>query len=91
MGYLGSAVGGALAVILLGLLVGLAFKTKPPVERAMIASFAAFLIAGAIAGFGMANGGDYRFDAILNYIPGAIIGFFYLRWHYGKDWIEDEA
>lgn len=38
----------------------------------------------------MADGGPFRFDAGLYYIPGAIIAFFYLRWHYGKAWIDDE-
>lgn len=88
---IGSFVGGAVAVTLLGLLIGLAFKSKPPSERAMLAAFMGCLVAGLVAGFGMADGGSYRFDAIFLYIPGAIVAFFYLRWHYGKDWVEDEA
>ena len=82
-------VGGAVACILLGLLIGLAFKSQKPLSRAAIASTGAWLFSGLLAGFGMADGGAFRTDAILIYLPGAVLAFFYLRWHYGKDWVED--
>jgi hypothetical protein len=87
--YLGSFVGGFLAATLIGLLVGLVLKTKPPTERALIAAFIAWIICGIIAGFGMADGGPFRFGAILVYAPGAVAAFFYLQWHYGKMWRDD--
>ena len=93
MAYLiGGLVGGFFAATLIGLLVGLAFKRKPPSERALSAAFFGWIVCGVIAGFGMADGGPFRFGAILLYAPGAVAAFFYLRWHYGKMWRdEDEA
>ena len=49
------------------------------------------LVSALLAGFGMANGGPFRFDSFLNYAPGAILAFVYLRWHYQKMWREDEV
>jgi len=90
MAYLlGSFVGGFFAATLIGLLVGLAFKAKPPNERALFAAFIGWIVCGVIAGFGMADGGSFRFDAIVVYLPGAIAAFFYLKWHYGKIWVDD--
>lgn len=91
MYYAGTFVGSSIACILLGLLMGLGFKSKAPNVRALFAAGIAWVLAGFIAGFGMANGGPYRFDAIVTYLPGALIAFFYLRWHYRKDWIENGA
>lgn len=90
MAYLlGSFVGGFLAATLIGLLVGLGFKSKAPTERALFAAFFGGIVCGLLAGFGMADGGPFRFDAILVYAPGAVAAFFYLRWHYGKMWRDD--
>lgn len=90
MPYIGMAVGGVLAVTILGLLVGLAFKSKEPDERAMYTG-GAWVLAGVFAGFGMADGGPYRWDAILLYVPGLIVAYLYLRWYYRKGWVEDDA
>ena len=88
---LGTIVGGALACTLLGLLAGLVFKGKEPGERALFAALAAWVLAGVLAGFGMADRGSFKFSAILIYLPGAVIAFFYLRWHYRKMWRDDDA
>ena len=90
MGTLGELIGGAFATILLGLLCGLAFKSKEPDQRAVAAALCAWVCASILAGFGMADGGPFRFDASLRYLPGAIAAFFYLRWHYGKMWSEEQ-
>jgi hypothetical protein len=91
MAYLlGAFVGGFLLSTLVGLLIGLAFKRKEPSERAIIAAMGGWIGCAILAGFGMADGGPFRFDAGLSYIPGAIAAFFYLRWHYGKMWNPDE-
>jgi Ca2+/Na+ antiporter len=87
---LGMFVGGLLFTALLGLLVGLAFKSKKPTERALVATLLAWLTASVVAGFGMADGGPYRFDAGFYYLPGAIVAFFYLQWHYRKMWRDDD-
>jgi hypothetical protein len=57
----------------------------------MYAAITGWIICGVLAGFGKADGGPFRWDAILSYLPGAIGAFFYLRWHYGKMWNADEA
>jgi hypothetical protein len=88
---MGEIVGGALLVISLGLLIGKAFRSKAPNLRAVLAAGTAWVAAGILAGFGMARGEVFRFEAILIYLPGAVIAFLYLRWHYGKDWIDDEG
>lgn len=90
-GTIGSLVGGTIAVILLGLLFGLAFKSQAPNPRALIAAFIALLVSGILAGFGTANGGPFRVDAIVTYIPGAVLAFFYIRWRYSKMWVDEEA
>jgi len=92
MAYLlGAVFGGVFITILVGLLIGLAFKSKEPTERAAFAAVFAWIICSFLAGFGMSNGRDFRFDVSLYYLPGAIITFFYLRWHYGKMWTNDEG
>jgi hypothetical protein len=73
---LGSLVGGFLVTTLMGLLIGLAFKTKEPGERALVAAMTGFVICFVLAGVGMADGGSFRFDAGLYYVPGAIAAFF---------------
>ena len=91
MGYLlGSFVGGFLITTLIGLLIGLAFKKKEPDQRALVAAMGGCLVSCSLAGFGMADGGPFRFDAGLYYLPGAIAAFLYLRWHYGKMWNDDD-
>lgn len=87
MGYL---IGGFLATTLLGLLFGLAFKSKEPDPRALAATICAWISASIVAGFGFANGGPFRFEATLMYLPGAVGTFFFLRWHYGKMWTPDD-
>jgi hypothetical protein len=82
--------GGVVAMCLLGALCGLAFKRKEPGERALAATIAAWVLGSIIAGFGMADGGPFRFDASLIYLPGAIVAYFFLSWHYRKNWVEDE-
>ena len=88
---MGSIVGGVVAIILLGHLFGLAFKSKAPNARALIASSIALVAAGVLAGFGDANGGPFQYGAIVKYVPGAVVGFLYLRWHYAKKWVETQA
>ena len=87
---MGELIGGFLATILLGLLFGLAFKSKEPDPRALAATICAWICASIVAGFGFANGGPFRVEAALIYLPGAVGTFFYLRWHYGKMWTPDE-
>lgn len=87
---LGAFVGGFFISTLVGLLIGLAFKRKEPSERAIVAAMGGWIVCAILAGFGMADGGPFRFDAGLFYLPGAIAAFFYLRWHYGKMWKPDE-
>lgn len=92
MAYLlGTLVGGFLLTTLIGLLVGLAFKSREPVDRAARAAFLGWIFCVVLAGFGMADGGSFRFDAIVYYTPGAILAFFYLRWHYQKMWSDDDS
>jgi peptidoglycan/LPS O-acetylase OafA/YrhL len=79
-----------LPIYLLGLLVGLFLKDKEPEERAMYAGMGAWLLAYVLAGFGKADGGSFRFDAGLLYIPAALIAFFMLRHHYRRMWKPDE-
>jgi len=87
---MGQILGGAIAVWLLGLLCGLAFKSKEPGERALFAALTAWVLAGVLAGFGMADGGPFRFDAILLYLPGAILAYFLLKRRYDGEWVDDE-
>lgn len=87
---MGQLVGGFLATTLLGLLFGLAFKSKEPDPRALAATICAWICASIVAGFGFAKGGPFRFDATLMYLPGAVGTFFFLRWHYGKMWTPDD-
>jgi peptidoglycan/LPS O-acetylase OafA/YrhL len=87
---MGQLIGGFFATTLLGLLIGLAFKSKEPDPRALSATMCAWVCASILAGFGMADGGSFRFDAALMYLPGAAGTFFFLRWHYGKMWTPDE-
>lgn len=89
--FLGALVGGALITTLVGQFVGLAFKADEPSGRAGKASAFGWIVVSIIAGFGMADGGGFRFDACLYYFPGAALAFFYLRWHYAKSWEEDEV
>jgi len=91
MAYLlGAFFGGLIITSLVGLLIGLAFKSKEPDERAIYAATFGWLTCSVLAGFGMADGGPFRFDASLYYLPGAIFAFFYLRRHYHKMWRDDE-
>lgn len=91
MAYLlGTFIGGFLLTTLFGLLIGLAFKSKEPAERAVPAAIGGWIACGVLVGFGMADGGSFRFDAALYYLSGAVAAFFYLRWHYGKMWHDDE-
>src|SRR5256885_14784128 len=78
---MGQLIGGVFATTLLGLLFGLAFKSKEPDSRALSATMCAWVCASVLAGFGMADGRSFRFDAALIYLPGAIGTFFFLRWH----------
>lgn len=87
---LGMIVGGFFITTLLGLLVGLAFKSQEPDQRALRAAILGWLGTSVTAGFGMADGGPFRFDAGFYYLPGAIAAFFYLQWHYRKMWREEE-
>lgn len=87
---MGELIGGAIATTLLGLLFGLAFKSKEPDPRAFLATVGAWIGASIIAGFGKADGGSFRIDASLDYLPGAVVTFFYLRWHYGRMWKDNE-
>jgi peptidoglycan/LPS O-acetylase OafA/YrhL len=87
---MGQLIGGFLATALLGLLFGLAFKSKEPDPRALAAAICAWLFASLVAGFAMANGEPFRLEAALIYLPGAVGTFFFLRWHYGKMWTPDE-
>lgn len=82
--------GGAVACILLGLLIGLSLKSEPPFKRAALAAGGSWVLAGILAGFGMADGGSFRYDAILIYLPSAVLAFFYLRWHYNKSWVAQD-
>lgn len=91
--WLGFGVGLILAclpIYLIGLLVGLAMKAKEPDERALYAALGAWIITYALAGWGFANGGPYRFDAGLMYIPAAAIAFLMLRHHYLRMWRPDD-
>jgi hypothetical protein len=89
-GEMGQLIGGFIATTLLGLLSGLAFKSKEPDPRALSATMCAWVCASILAGFGMANGGSFRFDAALIYLPGAAGTFFFLRRRYGRMWTPDE-
>lgn len=94
MAYLiGTMVGLVFACVplyLLGLLAGLFFKSKEPDERAMYAAMIGWIAAYVLAGFGKADGGSFRPDAGLLYIPAAFIAFFMLRHHYRRMWKPDE-
>lgn len=89
MGFVAQAAGGAVAVYFLSLLCGLLFKTQEPTERALFAAIAGLIISSVLAGFGMADGGSFRFDAVVIYIPGAVLAYFLLKRRYEK-LFEDE-
>lgn len=92
MAYLlGATVGGFFITMLIGSLFGLAFKRKEPGERAVLASVSGWVACAIIAGFGMADGGPFRYDAGLFYIPGAAIAYFFLRRHYSKKAAANDA
>ncbi|QGN53334.1 hypothetical protein [Novosphingobium sp. Gsoil 351] len=77
MFYIGQAIGGFVAMAILAAIVErIGFKRQPPFQRAMFTVATALLIASAIAGFGMADGGPYVWSAGLNYLPGAVVVFF---------------
>lgn len=86
LGFLFGLVLAALPMYLLGLLSGLAFKSKDPDERAIYSALIAWIVIAAVAGWGFADGDSYRWDAGIMYIPAAIIVFFMLRKHYRGLW-----
>ena len=86
VGFFVGAILACLPVYLIGLLVGLFLQSKEPDERAMYAAIGAWLAVYVLSGFGFANGGTFRFDAGLLYIPAAVIAFFMLRYHYRRLW-----
>src|SRR5437867_4264522 len=91
LGTFGGLILACLPIYLIGLLVGLFLKEKEPEERAIYAAIGAWLAAYVLAGFGKADGGSFRFDAGLFYIPAAIIAFFMLRHHYRRMWKPDDV
>lgn len=86
---IGQAIGGFIAMaILAGIIERLAFKKQPPFQRAMFTVATALLIASVIAGFGQADGGPYVWSAGLNYLPGAVLVFFWYQTRYSKAWTD---
>jgi hypothetical protein len=80
---LGSVVGGLLAIYALSMVWEWAlFKriNDDPVTGKLSAVGAAWLSAGTLAGFGMANGGPFLWFAFLVYlIPALLVGFLFHR------------
>jgi hypothetical protein len=73
---IGGVVGSFLAIwILYGLLEKFLFSRffDDPVKGKLTSVTAAWLIAGTSGGFGFANGGSYRWDAFLMYMPAALV------------------
>lgn len=87
---LGGIVGGFLIVTLISWLVSLAFKGDRPTSRAAKATIGAFLISSGLAGLGFANGGPFAWWAALYYVVPALLAFAFLRWRFGKNWVEDD-
>lgn len=75
----------AIPAYFLGLFAGLAFRSKEPDERAIYAAAVSWILMYFISGWGLADGGPFRFDAGLLYIPAATIAFFLLRSRYRRD------
>lgn len=89
MGLLGFLVGlllAALPIYLIGLLIGLLFKSRDPDERAIFAALGAFVLASLLAAWGFSDGGPMRWSVAFLYVPAAIIAFFMLRRHYLRLW-----
>jgi len=80
----GAILGGALFTYLFGLAAGLAFKNADPDERAVGAAIGGWLVVAIVAGLGYRNP-----LAGLFYVPGAFIGFLWLRGRYRKLWQPD--
>ena len=89
---IGQAIGGFVAIAILAAIIErLSFKGQPPFQRAMFTVATALLVASAIAGFGAANGGPYVWSAGLNYLPGAVLVFFWYQTRYSKAWTDDDT
>ena len=92
MAWLLQALGGIFAMVFVGALAGLFFKRFEADDRALYAAIAGWLLGSIIAGFAMADGGPFRWDAALIYAPGALAAYFILRAHYRRREVqEDEA
>ncbi len=82
--------GGFLAIaILSAILERFAYRKLEPLQRAQATVGSAFVLAAVLAGFGMANGGGFVWQAGLNYVPGAIITFLWYYNRYKKAWSAD--
>ncbi len=75
---MGELVGGFAGVLLLSILwekLATRRLTSDPLYRKLLAVLAAWLTAGAIGGWGFANGGPYRWDAFVIYaLPAVLVG-----------------
>lgn len=95
MGFLafavGSFLGGLLAVVILTYLVErFAFRGRPPEQRALATVGVAWLLVAFVAGWGFANGGSFRWDAGLYYLPSAIAYWAFYRKRLWAAW-EDNS
>lgn len=90
MAWLFQALGGVIAMLIVGAIAGLFFKHYDATDRALYAVIAGWLFCSAIAGFGMADGGPYRWDAALIYAPGALAAYFVLRAYYRRREIQED-
>ncbi len=74
--WLGATVGSFLAIYLLAKLLEWAIFRRvsdDPYAGKMLSVSVALVLAGILAGFGMADGGPFRYGAIMQYVPGAIL------------------
>jgi hypothetical protein len=74
--------GGAIVISLVGLLVGQAFRSKEPTDRAVYATSLSWAICTVLTGLLMAKDGSFWLEAPLYWCPGAILALFYLGSHF---------
>ena len=78
-------VGAAIILTLAALLIGLAFQTRDPANRAVIAVSLAWVACSIVAASVIAiRGGPIRLETGAWFFPGAIMAFYFLEHRYRK-------
>lgn len=88
MYFVGMIFGGAIAMVLLSMLISLMlFAEKEPIPRAVATVMTAWIFASIFATFG---GGNFVENVIV-YGLGGGVAFFERKRHYEKNWIDSET